>query len=97
MKISVCQTGNYKFLDDAVRDYNYERPHYKHFPKTPSEVYFGTDLKLDIKKQASKAAHQRVQNNLKTACRICRNPMENSSVTPTSLSSSTFFKKHNLR
>jgi hypothetical protein len=55
--------GLKRFLDDAVRDYNYQRPHYKHFPKTPSEVYFGTDLKLDIKKQASKAKEE-----MQTSC-----------------------------
>lgn len=89
--------GVIKFLGEAVKDYNYERPHYKHFPKTPAEVYFGVDLKLDVKKQASKAAHQRVQNNLKTACIICRNPIENPSVSPTSSISPTFSIKQNLR
>lgn len=88
--------GLMKFLGEAVRDYNYERPHYKHFPNTPAEAYFGINLKLDVKKQASRAAGQRVQNNLKTACRICRNPIGNN-ISPTYFSSSTFSKKQNLR
>jgi hypothetical protein len=70
--------GFTKFLNEAVKDYNYERPHYKHFPQTPAEVYFETGLKLNIKKHISKAVQQRVKNNLATACRICRKPSENS-------------------
>jgi putative transposase len=43
------------FLSEAVKDYNYLRPHYKHFPKTPAEAYFDTKLKLDVRKRIAKA------------------------------------------
>lgn len=89
--------GLTKFLNEAVKDYNYERPHYKHFPKTPAEVYFEVDLKLDIRKRTSKASQQRIKNNLATACRICRKPIENSRVSLTHPPSVTSFIKANLR
>jgi hypothetical protein len=36
------------FLDWAVNDYNTLRPHYKHAPRTPYEVYFDVPLGFDL-------------------------------------------------
>jgi putative transposase len=48
-KVFETVQGLSNFLKDAIYDYNYVRPHYKHFPKTPAEVYFNTDLKINLK------------------------------------------------
>lgn len=64
--------GLTNFLTEAVNDYNCMRPHYKHFPKTPAEVYFNPDLKIDFSKPVAKAVKKRVSNNLATPCSICR-------------------------
>jgi transposase InsO family protein len=60
------------FLRDAIYDYNYLRPHYKHYPKTPAEVYFEIDLKINFKARMAKAVKNRVKNNVATACTSCR-------------------------
>jgi len=39
-----------KYLKWAVDDYNTIRPHYKHRPRTPYEVYFNVPLGFDVKK-----------------------------------------------
>ena len=65
--------GLTNFLKEAVHDYNYLRPHYKHYPKTPAEVYFKTDLKMDCNSRMAKAMKTRVRTNLATGCSICRN------------------------
>jgi putative transposase len=88
--------GLAKFLNEAVHDYNYQRPHYKHFPKTPAEAYFDITLKLDVRKRISKTVRQRVKNNLATACTACKKPFKNIllSLTPTSSSLSPINKTY---
>lgn len=60
------------YLNQAIEDYNYQRPHYKHFPKTPAEVYFNKELKINFQKRIAKAIQIRVKNNATTACRVCK-------------------------
>jgi hypothetical protein len=60
------------FLKEAIHDYNYLRPHYKHYPKTPAEAYFKTDLKMDCNCHMAKAMKARIRTNLATSCCICR-------------------------
>lgn len=55
--------GLIKFLSEAVYDYNYLRPHYKHFPSTLSEAYFGNNISFNIAKRLSKAMSKRIKNN----------------------------------
>lgn len=71
-KVFETVQGLANFLKDAIHDYNYKRPHYKHFPKTPAEVYFNIDLKINFNKRKLKAVEKRVKNNATTACNICR-------------------------
>jgi putative transposase len=59
------------FLEWAVEDYNFVRPHYKHSPKTPGEMYFGTKLKFDPLKRLKKASAKRLKNNKSTSCAKC--------------------------
>lgn len=60
------------YLDWAVMDYNVLRPHYKHRPRTPYEVYFNKPLGFDIQKRVKNAIQSRVQNNKCTKCIQCR-------------------------
>lgn len=64
--------GLSNFLQNAIKDYNYLRPHYKHFPKTPAEVYYNTDLKINFKNRKLKAINTRVKNNKNSACTTCK-------------------------
>lgn len=50
-----------EYLKWSLDDYNTIRPHYKHAPKTPHEVYFKLTLGFDIKKRKRKAVQERVQ------------------------------------
>lgn len=59
------------YLEWAVEDYNFVRPHYKHSPKTPAEVYFGTKLKFDPRKRLQKALAKRLKTNKSTPCAKC--------------------------
>lgn len=52
-----------KFLEEAVQDYNYLRPHYKHYPNTPAEVYFNNRPKMDVPSIMAKAMNTRVRMN----------------------------------
>ncbi len=65
------------YLDWAVMDYNTLRPHYKHRPRTPQEVYFNTPLKFDIKKRVKKAIQKRVAMNKCTSCTECSENCKN--------------------
>jgi putative transposase len=58
-------------LDEAVIDYNELRPHCRHSPRTPKEVYFGIPLTFDVSKRMRKAARQRIIKNKASACTIC--------------------------
>lgn len=50
--MSVRELMNY--LAWAVHDYNDLRPHYRHRPKTPSEVYYNKLLGFDVRKSADR-------------------------------------------
>ena len=60
-----------KFLKWAVHDYNVVRPHYKHRPRTPQEVYFNTALGFDIRKRVKAAIKKRVAANKCSNCIQC--------------------------
>lgn len=60
-----------KYLEWAVNDYNIERPHYKHRPRTPHEVYFNIPLKFDVKKRVKQAIRTRIKNNKNAKCIQC--------------------------
>jgi hypothetical protein len=60
------------YLDWAVHDYNVLRPHYKHRPRTPKEVYFNTPLGFDIRKRVKKAIADRVRSNKCAKCTECQ-------------------------
>jgi hypothetical protein len=59
------------YLRWAVNDYNAVRPHYKHRPRTPEEVYFGRKLDFDIRERVTTAISERVEANKKTKCIQC--------------------------
>ncbi|MBA3706795.1 MAG: DDE-type integrase/transposase/recombinase [Bacteroidetes bacterium] len=59
------------YLKWAVEDYNVARPHYKHRPRTPHEVYFGIPLDFDIRKRVKQAIKARVKNNKCSKCVQC--------------------------
>lgn len=61
------------YLKWAVEDYNKVRPHYKHRPRTPYEVYFNIPLNFDIRKRVKKAITDRVKKNKCTNCMQCKN------------------------
>ena len=56
----------------AVNDYNELRPHYKHQPRTPYEVYYNIPLNFDLKARMKTAMKKRIQTNLNGKCTICR-------------------------
>lgn len=60
-----------KYLLWAVEDYNKVRPHYKHRPRTPYEVYFNIPLDFDVRKRVKKAISERVAKNKCTNCIQC--------------------------
>lgn len=60
-----------KFLKWAVNDYNVVRPHYKHRPRTPQEVYFSIALDFDIRKRVKEAIKKRVKANKCSKCIQC--------------------------
>lgn len=59
------------YLKWAVDDYNVARPHYKHKPRTPHEVYFDIPLDFDIRKRVKQAIRTRVKNNKCVKCLQC--------------------------
>jgi hypothetical protein len=67
---SIRSLDNY--LKWAVNDYNFERPHYKHRPRTPSEVYFGIKLPFDVRTRVKGAIASRVASNKCAKCIQCR-------------------------
>jgi transposase InsO family protein len=62
----------FNFLQWAVKDYNELRPHYKHRPKTPAEVYFHKSLGFDHKLRVKRALRQRLQVNKGVKCIQCQ-------------------------
>ena len=60
------------YLNWAVKDYNECRPHYKHRPRTPYEVYFNIPLGFDERRRVKAAIKKRVKNNKTTPCSQCR-------------------------
>ncbi|MBK6522817.1 MAG: transposase [Sphingobacteriaceae bacterium] len=59
------------YLKWVVEDYNKLRPHYKHRPRTPYEVYFNIPLDFDIRKRVKSAMAKRVKNNKCSKCVQC--------------------------
>lgn len=66
-----------KYLEWVVMDYNTLRPHYKHRPRTPHEVYFNIPLGFDIRKRVRNAMKKRVKSNKCAQCIQCKNGCEN--------------------
>lgn len=60
-----------KYLKWVVEDYNELRPHYKHRPRTPYEVYFDIPLNFDVRKRVKQAIKTRVKNNKCSKCVQC--------------------------
>ena len=61
----------HNYLLWVVEDYNMLRPHYKHQPRTPYEVYFGIPLDIDIRQRVKQAIKERVKNNKCAKCLQC--------------------------
>ncbi len=61
-----------KYLEWVVMDYNTLRPHYKHRPLTPHEVYFNIPLNFDIRKRTRNAMKKRVMENKNSKCIQCQ-------------------------
>ncbi len=59
-------------IEISMHDYNELRPHYKHSPRTPSEVYFGTSLRFDPHERIMKAGRERLKKNKNSACSECK-------------------------
>lgn len=72
---SIKALNNY--LKWVVEDYNEARPHYKHGPRTPYEVYFDIPLGFDIRKRVKQAIQQRIKNNKCAACTQCAGGCKN--------------------
>ncbi len=70
------------YLKWAVHDYNVVRPHYKHRPRTPEEVYFNTSLGFDIRKRVKAAIKKRVKNNKCANCQQCGMGCAKNKLTP---------------
>lgn len=66
---SIKTLNNY--MKWVVEDYNKVRPHYKHRPRTPYEVYFDIPLNFDIRKRIKEAISLRVKNNKCAKCIQC--------------------------
>ena len=67
-----------KFIKWAVNDYNVLRPHYKHRPRTPNEVYFKIELPFDVKMRAKQAVKSRVKKNKCAKCIQCKSSNKSS-------------------
>ncbi len=65
-----------EFLEWAVNDYNRLRPHYKHAPKTPYEVYFDLPLGFDLIKRRKQAVQDRISNNKCSKCIQCKDGLK---------------------
>jgi len=63
--------GFVKFIAWAVKDYNEKRPHYKHKPLTPKEVYFGHKIVFDHQNRVKNAIKVRIQGNKCSKCNEC--------------------------
>jgi len=61
-----------KYLDWAVMDYNELRPHYRHRPRTPEEVYFNKPLDFNVRERVIKAMKERVITNKCSDCTQCK-------------------------
>ncbi len=66
------------FLQEAINDYNCLRPHYKHYPKTPAEVYYGKALPFNKALRMKAAALDRLNHNKNTLCSECKPNCEQS-------------------
>lgn len=70
-----------KYLEWAVHDYNEDRPHYKHAPRTPKESYFDLKLGFNLKYRRKKAIQDRVKNNKCSKCIQCKDRFNNKTCT----------------
>jgi transposase InsO family protein len=59
------------FLEKSIYNYNQVRPHYKHSPQTPFEVYFNTRLDFNVHNRIKQAAKERVIKNKNSGCGNC--------------------------
>lgn len=60
-----------EYLKWAVQDYNKVRPHYRHRPRTPWEMYFDRPLSFDVKERIRNAAKKRIRKNKSLPCQAC--------------------------
>jgi len=61
-----------KFIAWAVKDYNERRPHYRHRPLTPKEVYFGRKIGFDHDNKVMNAVKMRIDRNKCSKCNECQ-------------------------
>jgi putative transposase len=73
-----------KYLDWAVMDYNTLRPHCRHRPRTPNEVYFDIPLDFDIRTRMKESMRKRVVHNKNVKCLSCKTFKEQSNCKKTS-------------
>ncbi len=64
--------GFVKFIAAAVKDYNEKRPHFKHRPLTPKEVYLGHKITFNHEKRVKNAREARIRNNKCSKCCECQ-------------------------
>lgn len=69
-----------KHLRWSVNDYNIDRPHYKHRPYTPNEIYRNIPLKFDPVRRKNEARAARLKVNKHTACLQCSEYRKNKCV-----------------
>lgn len=68
-------------LQWSIEDYNELRPHYRHRPRTPKEVYFNIPLNFSIKRRMRAAAKRRLQTNRCGSCVECKGGCQNKLIT----------------
>jgi hypothetical protein len=61
-----------KFIAWAVKDYNEKRPHYRHSPLTPKEVYLGHKIGFDHDNKVMNAVKMRIDGNKCSKCNECQ-------------------------
>ncbi|MCC7301905.1 MAG: transposase [Bacteroidia bacterium] len=64
------------YLQAAVKEYNEVRPHYRHRPLTPREVYFNIPLKFSVRRRMRNAARKRLKVNRCGSCIQCKKPAD---------------------
>jgi transposase InsO family protein len=64
-----------QFLKWAVHDYNSVRPHTRHWPRTPEEVYFQKPLNFDPHLRIREGQKRRIKEHLTRCCEKCSLPI----------------------